>query len=89
MPACFQLIDKTTHQPAILNEVDNRMRVHFNAAPDMEYWYCNWYNCIGFMLATGSSLDKIREVYSDIPDLLSVLNWIEANFETTCFYQHK
>lgn len=87
MPACFQLIDKATNQPAYLQKVDDAMREAFNASPDAKHWYRQWYDCIGFSVATGKTLDQCREIFDHSLD--DVIDWIDLHYSTDCFYQHK
>jgi hypothetical protein len=64
MPNCFQLYPKGSNEPAILQQVDDRLREHFEQPPDPKHWLADWYHVIGFLIACkdGCSLgsDKLR-----------------------------
>jgi hypothetical protein len=103
MPACFQLIDKETGQPAIFQEIDDKMRESFGAPPDDKNYMNGWYDSIGFRLAIGKDWNAIREefeseyrndinsgVKSVYPRLISITNWLEDHYSSNAWYtRHK
>lgn len=58
MPNCFSLASKATGERVNLEEVDAGICELTDIAPHPERWCCDWYNTIGFLLATGSHLDR-------------------------------
>lgn len=60
----------------------------------------NWFDTIGFMIATNSDMElgsqKLRDHYlksdmwaEEAPKIEKVLNFLQAYYTSTCFYQHK
>ena len=98
MPACFQLIDKETKSPTVLQKIDDEMREHFGVAPDPKDWLAGWYDSIGLRMACGKSYGQIREEFQGYlrtddsgerryyQDLLDVLDYLEERYETSSFY---
>lgn len=86
MPACYQLIDKVTKQPAVLTHVDNAMREHFGAPADSVHWYANWHNTLGLSFACGLSEEKIRSIWHD---RVEVLDWILEHYTPDCWQERK
>ena len=84
MPACFQLIDKGTGQPARFNQIDNEMRIHFGAEPDPDRWFKNWYLTIGFALATGNDWNWCRENFSDMDE---IIDYLELRFDANSWQE--
>lgn len=80
MPNCFQLTRKGEKEPSPLLTIDKEMCDHFGEECDPKLWFRNWYNTIGFLLATGSDWAKIRETYDDSPHMLEVIEYLEANY---------
>jgi hypothetical protein len=104
MPACFQLIDRQTGQPAIFQQIDDKMRESFGAPPNDKEYMNGWYDSIGFRLALGKTWNDIRDEFeleyrSDVnsgrersiyPRLISITNWLEDHYESSSWYQrHK
>lgn len=101
MPNCFQLIDKTTGQPVILQKLDDKICEHMGVTPDPVKYYRCWFDIIGFKLACGKNFDQIRadlnqllEEDKDDPDerafwedLLKVLDFIVAGYESSAWYE--
>ena len=52
MPSCFQLTNKSTGLVATLQDVDVAICNHLECVVDPKYWCCDWYNTIGFLIAT-------------------------------------
>ena len=98
MPACFQLIDKETKSPTVLQKIDDEMREHFGVAPDPTNWLSGWYDSIGLRMACGKSYGQVREEFQGYQkvddlgerkfyqDLLDVLDYLEERYETNSFY---
>lgn len=61
MPNHFQLLDRETGKPAVLQTVDDEMREHFGAEPSKTEWYYSWYDLVGYALAVGHDFDWCRE----------------------------
>lgn len=80
MPNCFMLRCKVTDKPVNLQEVDDAMRVHFNAEPSATHWYRGWYDLIGFGFALGRTADELRAMFDDQPDLIQILDWITKHY---------
>lgn len=60
MPNCFQLTRKGETKPVVLQALDEELCKHFQAECHPKWWYNAWYDCIGFMLATGKTFDQIE-----------------------------
>lgn len=88
MPNCFQLARKSAPQtPVALNVIDDELCAHFGVQPDPERYYQNWYNNIGLALAMGLTWDQMKEVVSSDPHGVAIVEWFEANFISTAWYQ--
>lgn len=101
MPACYQLIDKKTGKPEVLQEIDRKMCEAFNQPCDPTKWFHNWHNEIGFRLAIGQSFEDIKKEYEGYvtnPESdgernyyslsLEVLRWLEDNYTSNAFYSY-
>ena len=98
MPNCFSLTRKSNLEagPVVLQKVDEEMCAYFGQEVHPKYWYCGWYDAIGFSLAMGKNWQQIRVdlsiyVAEDILkkkwDLMfwdrrriEITNWLEENF---------
>lgn len=103
MPSCFQLLDKKTNQPAILQRIDELMCAHFQEPCHPKHWFHGWYNYIGLSLATGKSfeditakcLDYIEEQGVDLEgikywlQMLKINLWLAKNYNSNAFYESK
>jgi hypothetical protein len=87
MPACFQLIDRTTKEPMPLNGIDDKMRQFFGAEPDSKNWFHNWYSTAGFCLATGQTVAEIKERWQDDELMVAILAWIDENYTVDCWHE--
>jgi hypothetical protein len=86
MPACFQLIDKTTDKPARFADIDDKLCQYLEKPIDpIEYLY-NWYNLVGFGLACGKSFDQLREVFADT-DLVPVIDFLDEHYTANAWHQ--
>jgi len=77
MPVCFSLSSRTTNEVVPLQEVDDKMREAFDAAPDPKNWHRNWYNAFGILLALGETLGEIANKF---PEYADVLEWLNTNY---------
>ena len=97
MPSCFQLLDKVSNQPVSLSLVDELIcREVYQTEPHPK-WYggdvFNWFDSIGFQIATGKSLVQVREYYNsnplwaeELPYIIPALIYIESNYNAKSFY---
>lgn len=67
------------------NLVDDLMRQDLDAPADTRNWYLNWYDIIGFALATGATWDQIAEDW-DAEQLEPVVTWLRARFDPLSWY---
>lgn len=80
MPNCFTLTKKGEDRPATLNSVDEAI-CEFLGRPVHEInWVCGWYDSIGLGFACGTSFERMRELFSEYPDLLKILGFLEENY---------
>ena len=88
MPNCFQLSRRESKEftPVPLNTIDEEMCKHFNVPVHPNWYYKEWYNTVGFSLAMGLTFAEIREKQMGDPQ---VVDWLEANFVSSAFYQPK
>jgi hypothetical protein len=77
MPVCFSLTDRATNEVVALQEVDDKMRLHFREVPDPVNWYRNWYNAFGFSLALGETFAALTKTF---PEYADVLEWLSTNY---------
>lgn len=103
MPACFQLRKKGEQEPDDLIAVDESICKHLGASCDPERWVGNWYDSIGYMLATcdhklGSEGFKIKvkmwshgfDGYEDRQQVLQpILKFLEENYESDSWHENK
>jgi hypothetical protein len=64
VPNCFQLRKKGAEAPEVLQKVDEAICAHYGVEVSSKYWFHNWYNVIGFLIALkGHNLgtDELRE----------------------------
>lgn len=87
MPNCFQLLRGGVAIP--LADVDEEMCRHFAVPCHLTRYYEAWYDTIGYGLAAGQSFDQIRSTYADVPRLVEVAHWIEANFTVRAWHERK
>lgn len=84
MPNCFTLTRKSDPAagPVDLVTIDEEMCQHFNKPVDSERWLHDWYDLIGFGLACGKDWAGLHEVFKGSPELVEIIDWLEANFIT-------
>ena len=92
MAVYFQLVRKGSSEPVVLQEVDQEMCKAFNVPCDPDLWLWSWYDCVGFKLAMGLSLDKIEHEYTTehnnslhAQHMLQVCRFIRDNFDPECW----
>lgn len=98
MPNCFQLFRKGEKEPAILQKVDDELRVAFEQPPDPENWLGGWYNYIGLCLAVGNSFEEIiadfdQRVANDptdywAKDMADIARWLNEHYTSDAWYEH-
>lgn len=99
MPNCFQLIRKSDPEAGAvsLQRIDEEMCLHFNEPCHPERWFRNWYNSIGMSLAFGRTFEELRKrpeedgdwEPEDVQEWVSMIDWLDANFTTNAWYEHK
>lgn len=91
MPACFQLYRKEDPTAGAVRfvEVDDKMCAHFGAPVHESNYYENWYNEVGMGLAMGHTWDKLREIYHAYPRTLAIIDYLEDNYTTNCWYESR
>lgn len=81
----FALYPKGSNQPAILQDVDAKMRDHFKQPQDPDAWLSNWYTVIGCLIAVkGAALhtQRLRELILDwftSPPYSTLVSDVEAS----------
>lgn len=83
---CFQLLDKTTGEPANLPSIDNDMCKFFGVTPHPEYYYRSWYDIVGLCLASGYSYETIKQ---RIPEYSDIVDYLEKHYNVNCWAQTK
>ena len=105
MPSCFQLIEKVSGEPAVLSKVDDIIcKEVYNCEPHPKYYggdVFNWFDSIGFHLATGKSLcdnsdNSVRKYYKEseiwadeLPIIEKTIDFLQENYTDRSFYQVK
>lgn len=88
MPNCFQLFKKSEPTVACrFCDVDDEMCAHFGVTPDPVKYYLGWYDVIGLGIALGQSWDKMRDIHKDWPEILPLIDYLEANYNTNAWYE--
>jgi hypothetical protein len=91
MPNCFTLARKVDPtQPVPLAVVDAELCAHCGVEPHPTLYYRQWYDSIGLGLAMGMSWDRMREIFTAVPDdteAVDMVNWFEANYVCSAWYQ--
>lgn len=98
MPNCFQLTCKTRGKPINLQQIDAEICQFLCVPCDPNRWVCDWYNTIGFALAMGKTFPQIRAIWEDaaegaepseVEQDFEVLAYLETNFTSDAWYQHR
>jgi hypothetical protein len=98
MAANFQLLCRTTGKATSFNLIDEQLCAAFAQPVDDDKYLCDWYNSIGWRVATGNSLDQVRTIFigyiveaiskgdqrqvTGYTDLIALLNWLTQNYTT-------
>jgi hypothetical protein len=95
MPNCFQLIDKTTNEPAVLNRIDEKIAALVGLPCDPRNWCLGWYDLIGFEIAMGKDLhsDELTKFIEDryLPDdvrkveMTKILTYLRENYTSSAW----
>lgn len=87
MPNCFTL--EKNGKRANFAEIDDAMRIEFNEPPSVDHYLYGWYDTVGLAIAVGQTeYAKLRETFEKSPDLLRIINWLEANgYKPDAWYQ--
>lgn len=96
MPNCFQLIDKKTNKPEVLQKIDELLCANFDVPVHPERWLARWYDSIGFYIATGKALgsQELRKVTEDFarnyqsnlkPNVVDILDYLEENYTSNAW----
>ena len=90
MPNCFQLFKKGQTNVVTLSSVDEELCRMLGKEIDPEYYVAQWVDTIGFMIAMGNELgsEALRNKFTG-EILLKCLTYLEENYTSTAFYQHK
>ncbi len=80
MPNCFQLTHKGDTEPMSLNKIDEMICNHLNVPVDEVKYVHGWFDSIGFSLACGRNWEQVRENFSDCPELMPIIDFLEENF---------
>lgn len=88
MPYCYELTKKGDNEPSPLLQVDIEMCKHFGVESDQFYYYNNWNDDIGIMLAVGKSFKDLlgNPTWSNNRD---ILEWLDSNYTVEAWYEAK
>lgn len=91
MPACFELISKSSKERERLSTVDEAICAHVGVEPDPKYYYRSWVDTIGLSLACGKdwawARAWARANYADSPELVAVVDFLEANYTYNAWHE--
>ena len=76
----FRADDTDKRNPVPLAEVDNTICQALGKPIHPVRWYLNWFNLLGFGLASGEDYVKLAKHYEDDPELLEVLAVLREKF---------
>lgn len=77
MAIAFSLTPKGETEPAVLQEVDDQMRLAFHVEPDKVNWYRHWYDLIGLAMAFGKDKTEILALF---PDHKDIIDWLYEHY---------
>ena len=89
MPNCFSLTPKGETRPQNLNSVDEALCKALGEPVSNTLWCRDWYNYIGLLLACGKTFDEIREVCCDSPEMLQVIDFLDAHYVSNAWYERR
>ena len=81
MAAYFQLISRTTGQPATFNEIDEELCELLEVPCDANKYICGWYDSIGFRAAMGSTWDEIESECNWCDEIKTIVQHLKANYD--------
>ena len=88
MPNCFTLTKIGENEPTRFVEVDNEICEHFGVEPHPEYFYHDWYDTIGLLLALGKSFEEIK-VSGFSEKTVKIVEFLETRYTSSAWYQPK
>ena len=80
MPNCFSLTKKGDSKPATLTSVDEAICALLGEPVHELNWCHQWFDSVGFGLAVGRTFADMRDTFADCPDLLKIIDFLEANY---------
>ena len=101
MAVNFQLISKSTNEPVRMSSIDDDIcREVYGVEPSEKFFgggIFNWYDTIGFMLATGMNLEdgdnSVRNHYNnsdiwqeELPYINKVIDYLQSNYTFKSWY---
>jgi hypothetical protein len=102
MAGYFQLINLVTGEADSFNHIDELMCAAFDEQVDPDKYLIDWYNCIGFRVAMGKTLDEVRTVFigyiveaigkndknqiTYYTNMIGLLNWLTNHYTTNSWY---
>jgi len=89
MPNCFQLINRETGKADAFQDIDAAICKDMDWPVDEVRYAFGWYDVIGLGLALGQTFEKMRGYYADDPELLAIINWLDARYTADAWYEHK
>lgn len=104
MPNAFMYyrINDQTETPVPFAEIDNEMRVFFNAPADPKNYYYSWYDTIGDLTSQGLSFADIEKRIEQIlhkctheldikflEKTIIITKWMSLNFKSKSWYEPK
>ncbi len=98
MPNCFELTRKADGGYELLHDVDNKMREALGHPADPYNWLHWWYDVLGLSFACGKSFMELRSRYAAdtcpttgwlSAEYVKIIDWLDANYTVTSWYQHK
>lgn len=94
MPNCFTLTLKGEKEPSTLKVIDEMICAEFDIEIHPKYYAVDWYNTIGFGIATandrGLGTQKLRDYLKDFTEgekLLEVEAFLNERFTDRAWYQ--
>jgi polysaccharide deacetylase 2 family uncharacterized protein YibQ len=75
--------------PVKFTTVDDELCAHLGVPVHETDYHYGWYTTIGMGLAMGHTWEKLREIFSDYPHTVVIINWMEANFTTQSWHERR
>ena len=76
---------KGDKKPVDYFKLDEEICAFMGVPVDQLEWSFNWYNRIAFSFALGNSPERIRELYSDHPETLRILDFLLDKYEVKAY----